>query len=128
MSSCLYYITNVDTGQFNSYIDVIYPDLDVNVLMMLTKWYITRITSKYMCKSNLCSMHGLRNINAHYNNISFVNFQCVFVYISALLMTIPLFTCFYDTGQFNSYIDVIYPDLDVNVLMMLTKWYITRFL
>jgi hypothetical protein len=31
-------------------------------------------------------------------------------------------------GQFNSYIDVIYPDLDVNVLMMLTKWYTTRFL
>ena len=42
MSSCLYYITTVDEGQFNSYIDVIYPDLDVNVLMMLTKWYITR--------------------------------------------------------------------------------------
>ena len=34
-------ITTVDCGQFNSYIDVIYPDLDVNVLMMLTKWYIT---------------------------------------------------------------------------------------
>ena len=42
MSSCLYYITTVDYGQFNSYIDVIYPDLDVNVLMMLTTWYITR--------------------------------------------------------------------------------------
>jgi hypothetical protein len=34
MSSCLYYITTVDYGQFNSYIGVIYPDLDVNVLMM----------------------------------------------------------------------------------------------
>jgi hypothetical protein len=34
----------------------------------------------------------------------------------------------YKRGQFNSYIDVIYPDLDVNVLMMLTKWYITGFL
>jgi hypothetical protein len=33
MSSCLLYITTVDYGQFNSYIDVIYPDLDVNVLM-----------------------------------------------------------------------------------------------
>jgi hypothetical protein len=42
MSSCLHYITTTDEGQFNSYIDVIYHDLDVNVLMMLTKWYITR--------------------------------------------------------------------------------------
>ena len=42
MSSCLYYITTVDYGHFNSYIDVIYPDRDVNVLVMLTKWYITR--------------------------------------------------------------------------------------
>ena len=53
------------------------------------------ITSTYMCKSNLCSIHGLHNINAYYNNISFVNFHCVFVYISSLLMTMPLFTCFY---------------------------------
>jgi hypothetical protein len=53
------------------------------------------ITSKCMCKSNLCSIHGLHNINAHYNNISFVNFQCVFVWISSLLMTMPLFTYFY---------------------------------
>jgi adenosine deaminase len=53
------------------------------------------ITSKYMSKSNLCSIHGLHNINAHYNNISFMNFQCVFVSISSLLMTMPLFTCFY---------------------------------
>jgi adenosine deaminase len=53
------------------------------------------ITSKYICKYNLCSIHGLHNINAHYNNISFVNFHCVFVYISSLLMTMPLFTCFY---------------------------------
>jgi hypothetical protein len=30
-------------------------------------------------KSNLCSIHGLHNINAYYNNISFVNFQCVSV-------------------------------------------------
>jgi hypothetical protein len=42
MSSCLYYITTVNYGQFNSYIDVIDPDLEVNVLKMLTKWYITR--------------------------------------------------------------------------------------
>ena len=42
MSSCLYYITTMDWGQFNSYIDVMYPDLDFNVLMMLTKWYILR--------------------------------------------------------------------------------------
>jgi adenosine deaminase len=53
------------------------------------------ITSKFICKHNLCSIHGLHNINAHYNNISFVNFHCVFVYISSLLMTMPLFTCFY---------------------------------
>jgi hypothetical protein len=53
------------------------------------------ITSKYMCKYHLCSIHGLHNINAHYNNISFVNFQCVFVWISSLLMTMPLFTYFY---------------------------------
>ena len=53
------------------------------------------ITSKYICKYNLCSIHGLHNTNAHYNNISFVNFHCVFVYISSLLMTVPLFTCFY---------------------------------
>jgi len=33
-----------------------------------------------------------------------------------------------DKGQFNSYIDVIYPELDLNVLMMLSKLYITRFL
>ena len=32
MSSCLLYITTVDYGQFNSYIDVIYPDLDGNAL------------------------------------------------------------------------------------------------
>jgi hypothetical protein len=32
--------TNTDNVN-NSYIDVIYPDLDVDVLMMLTKWYIT---------------------------------------------------------------------------------------
>jgi len=51
------------------------------------------ITSTYMCKSNLCSIHGLHNINAYYNNYV-VNFQCVFVYTSSLLMTMPLFTCF----------------------------------
>jgi len=44
MSSCLYYIITVDKGKFNSNIDVIYPDLDVNVLMMLTQWYITRFS------------------------------------------------------------------------------------
>jgi len=32
MSSCLYCITTLDYDQFNSYIDVIYPDLDVNAL------------------------------------------------------------------------------------------------
>ena len=42
MSSCLYYITTADQGEFNSYIDVMYPGLDVNVLMVLTKWYIKR--------------------------------------------------------------------------------------
>jgi hypothetical protein len=34
----------------------------------------------------------------------------------------------HEKKNLNSYIDVIYPDLDVNVLMMLAKWYITRFL
>jgi hypothetical protein len=33
----------------------------------------------------------------------------------------------YTISMHISYSDVIYPDLDVNVLMMLAKWYITRF-
>jgi hypothetical protein len=63
MSSCLHYITTVDYCQFNSYIDVIYTDPDVNVLMMLIKWYITRYSSAFTEKNK--SMFLLYSISAY---------------------------------------------------------------
>ena len=59
MSSCLYYITTVDLGRFNSYIDVIYPDLDVNVLMMLTNGILHTFYKHLENKINHCFFYIL---------------------------------------------------------------------
>jgi hypothetical protein len=66
MSSCLYYITTVDYGHFNSYIDVIYPDRDVNILVMLTKWYITRfLLAINQCFFYILFLHLMLYCKAH---------------------------------------------------------------
>jgi hypothetical protein len=61
---------------------IVYPklsaSLDCHFWIALSSHIKNNITSTYICKYNLCSIHGLHNINARYNNINFVNFQCVF--------------------------------------------------
>ena len=55
-------------------------EIDVNITNGVT--FFTHQEQYYIdihVEIYLCSIHGLHNINAYYNNISFVNFQCVFV-------------------------------------------------
>ena len=55
-------------------------EIDVNITNGVI--FFTHLEQYYIdihVQINLCSIHGLHNINAYYNNISFVNLQCVFV-------------------------------------------------
>ena len=54
-------------------------EIDVNITNGVT--FFTHQEQYYIdihVEIYLCSIHGLHTINAYYNNISFVNFQCVF--------------------------------------------------